>query len=247
MNTAKSKSAIIYGLGDNGIKACHYLAKRYHIIGCSDTDPNKKKGEIGSRFRFYEPLELVDLEVDYILVTSIYGEEIFHFLVNEIGIDRNKILLRDEWCKLLFLTSYGDKNPDKIFYVMSKEIRKKNGLLSLVFSVLEQLSFVEEKGYIPVVDLQSFSNQYLELDKIGKENAWEYYFEPLSSYPLEEVYCSKNVVLGYDDPCYLNEYQTKYDMKRMSELYRKYIHVCDSVVRKIEKEYNKRIGNDTNV
>lgn len=68
------------------------------------------------------------------------------------------------------------------------------------------------------------------------ENAWEYYYESLSSYSLEEAYRSKNVILGYDDPCYQENYQKKYNIQRMMELYRKYIH--------IKKDLRDRIGEE---
>ncbi|MGN0497182.1 MAG: hypothetical protein ACI4GW_13225 [Lachnospiraceae bacterium] len=247
MDLAKEKTAIIYGLGDNGKKAYSYLSKRYNIIGCSDSNLSQKKGELAAKVPFFSPLDLKKLEFDYVLVTSVYGEEIFRYLTKDIGVPSNKILLREEWCRIPFLTSYGDKNPDKTFYVMSKEIRIKNGLLSLAFSVLEQLVYVEEKGYIPVVDLQSYPNQYLEPDKLCKENAWEYYYEPLSSYSLDEVYSSKNVVLGYDDPCYQEDYSNNYNIKRMSELYKKYIHVRKDLLKKIDEEYILRMGAAQNV
>lgn len=42
MDKVKSKSIIIYGLGEDGRKSYGYLARRFNIIGCSDTDQNKK-------------------------------------------------------------------------------------------------------------------------------------------------------------------------------------------------------------
>lgn len=47
LEKVKAKSAIIYGLGENGRKAYCYLNRRYNIIGCSDTNIEQKKWEVG--------------------------------------------------------------------------------------------------------------------------------------------------------------------------------------------------------
>lgn len=242
LEKVKAKSGIIYGLGENGRKAYCYLNRRYNIIGCSDTNIEQKNGKLAKLVPFIMPSDIKNYQVDYILVTSIYGEEILEYLTKDMGVDARKIMLRDAWCSIPFQTSLGEENPDKTFYIMSKEIRTKNGLLSLVFSVLEQLDRAEKNGWIPVVDLQSFPNQYLEEDKIGVENAWEYYYESLSSYSLEEAYRSKNVILGYDDPCYQENYQKKYNIQRMMELYRKYIHIKKDLRDRIGEERKKQLG-----
>lgn len=248
MDKVKSKSIIIYGLGEDGRKSYGYLARRFNIIGCSDTDQNKKNSELAQMAGYIEPSALLQYEFDYILITSNgYGTVILKYLTETIKIERQKILLPEEWDRLLFKADYGNKNVDKTFYVMTKEIRFKNGLLSLAFSVLEQLDYVDKNGWIPIVDLQSYKNQYLESDKIGKENAWEYYFEQLSSYSLQEVYNSKNVILGYDDPCYLENYEKRYSIDRMSELYNKYIHIKTDLLKKIEHERTRYLGCYKNV
>ena len=51
-------------------------------------------------------------------------------------------------------------------------------------------------GAIPIVDMYNFPTIYNEKEKIlNTYNSWEYFFEQLSNYSLEEVYQSKNVII----------------------------------------------------
>lgn len=89
----------------------------------------------------------------------------------------------------------GRENPDKTFYV----IRRRDlycGLFSLLLTNLARIDEALKKGYIPVVDMQNDFNIYLSPDKIGKDNAWEYYFRQPAGYTLDDISKSKNVIIG---------------------------------------------------
>lgn len=93
---------------------------------------------------------------------------------------------------------FGNKNKDKVFYVIRTDSQQRWGIFTTYLFVLNNIKYAHERNWIPVID---YKNYYLlsiqdEQDK-GKENAWNYYFENLvSEYSLEEVYQSRNVVLG---------------------------------------------------
>ena len=100
--------------------------------------------------------------------------------------------------------SFGEKNEDKIFYVIRPRKNSVEGLMALLFYVIQQIGYAEKNNYIPVVDFKNYKTQY----NIADENAWECFFEQISNYSLEEVYQSKNVVLSginaiYDTYSYL--------------------------------------------
>ncbi len=89
----------------------------------------------------------------------------------------------------------GSQDPDKIFYV----IRRRDlycGLFSLFLTNLVRIDEAKKKGYIPIVDMQNDFNIYLKTDKIGRENAWEYYFRQPSGYTLDDIKDSRNVIIG---------------------------------------------------
>lgn len=234
---------IVYGLGNTVWDAIDYIRTRFHVVGCSDSDLSK--ADLAKRLEvpFIVPDALSQADCDYILIVSVYDGEIHRQLINS-GLAEEKVLKRKQWDSMLFQHCYGEQNPDKTFYVLSHPYHLRDGLLSFLFAFLEQMDIVERNGYIPVVDMQNYWNQYIEEDKLGLENVWEYYYEPLSDYSLEEVYRSKNVILGYDDNCYKANYDKKYDINRMSELYGKYIRYQQNILPLVEEEYRKRIKPD---
>lgn len=94
--------------------------------------------------------------------------------------------------------SFGDLNKDKTFYVIRTDSTQRWGVFSTYLFVLSNIKYAQEHGWIPVVD---YMNYYLvgmqDSEYRGKENAWNYYFEDLvPEYSLEEVYQSRNVILG---------------------------------------------------
>lgn len=92
--------------------------------------------------------------------------------------------------------SFGRLNPDKIFYVVRID-SPHEGFGSVYKNMLSLISYADENGWIPVVDYLHMANRILQgLDWDYKENAWEYYFKQVSDYSLDEVYKSKNVIMG---------------------------------------------------
>lgn len=90
--------------------------------------------------------------------------------------------------------SFGDKNSDKVFYVIYRTPYEA-GFFSNFTHVVGHLKLIENTDFIPVVDFQNFKTFYNTDNPInGTENSWEYYFEQPSGYSLEEVYQSKHVL-----------------------------------------------------
>ena len=93
------------------------------------------------------------------------------------------------------LFSFGEKNPDKFFYII--KITPGAGLFSNVLFVLNHLKLAKKKNCIPFVDMQNFSTIYNEAEKIHNTfNAWEYFFENYTKISINEIYQSKNVYIS---------------------------------------------------
>ena len=107
---------------------------------------------------------------------------------------KNKIDLNEP---TLIFKSFGDLNKDKIFYVIKRS--PGTGLFSNVTFVLNHLKICKNNNFIPVIDMDNFKTIYNENKKIkNTNNAWEYYFEKLNDFTLEEVYQSQNVFITSD-------------------------------------------------
>jgi hypothetical protein len=91
--------------------------------------------------------------------------------------------------------SFGSENKDKIFYIISFP-RGKDGLLFIILCNLAHISYSLNKGYIPVVDLQNYDNQYLDPGTLHNENSWEYYFDQPMGYTLKDIKNGKNIIIS---------------------------------------------------
>ena len=92
------------------------------------------------------------------------------------------------------IRSKGELNKDKIFYVIQRNPGK--GFFSNVAFVTNHIKVALDNGFIPIVDMENFVTWYNEKNKILKtNNAWEYYFEQISNFSLNDVYNSKNIIL----------------------------------------------------
>jgi len=89
--------------------------------------------------------------------------------------------------------SFGESNPDRVFYVIYREGRGA-GLFSNVFHVLGHLMLAERMGMTPMVDMRRFPTVYNEREPVNDTwNAWEYYFAQPAEFSLDDVYRSRHV------------------------------------------------------
>lgn len=134
--------------------------------------------------------------------------------------------------KTLRYKTFGELNSDKYFYVIQGH--SFAGFFSILQFVLCQLKVADELGMIPIVDYKNFPNTYGK-DELGG-NVWEYYFEPVSSYSLDEVYKSKHVFFS---PSTFDWSMGRY-LRKEDELYKyfkKYIQIKEEFKKEIDNFY----------
>lgn len=129
--------------------------------------------------------------------------------------------------------SFGDLNEDKIFYVIKRS--PGTGLFSNVTFVLNHLRICKKNNFIPVIDMENFKTIYNENKKIKKtNNSWEYYFEKLNDFSLNEVYKSKNVLITSDKFFHFFTYNMDLD-KELTRILQDQIKIKKGLL----KSYNK--------
>jgi len=107
-------------------------------------------------------------------------------------IKKNKIIRSDDLTS--YIKKFGNKNPDKIFYVIQRSVG--GGMFSNLNYVIHHMKIALDLKYIPIIDMQNFPTKYNENKKIRNSfNAWDYYFEPINKYKLKDVYKSKFVII----------------------------------------------------
>lgn len=162
------------------------------------------------------------------------------------------IVHRPEKMKYL---SYGDENPDKVFYIIGRD-NMIAGAWSLINTVLMHLCFAEEHGYIPVIDMMNYKNQYTLESDFGRINFWEKVFIQPAGYSLEDISKSRNIIKCSSELCPDIKYNTsdgsniwedkeKIDLFR--RVYKKYIIYNDRTQRYLDSQVEKYLGNAKNV
>ena len=121
---------------------------------------------------------------------KIRSSRVYHYLIREYKVVHEDLIDVSRYPKLYY-ASFGPNNPDLRFYVIYGH---KAGLFSNLQFVIACIRQAELMGMIPVVDYRNFPNLYTMQDPVCESNnSWEYYFERVSKYSLDEVYSSKNV------------------------------------------------------
>ena len=140
-----------------------------------------------------------------------------------------------------FYKRFGNKNINKLFYVI--KIYEKNkeggGLFSNLLFILRHLIFAENLKAIPVIDLENFYNRYNEKSAVfGEKNSWLHYFEPVSKYTLNEVYQSQNVLItnGFFSKNMKKNYHSD---KKLIRIFKKYIKIKKKFL-KLANYYEKK-------
>ena len=141
------------------------------------------------------------------------------------------------------INKFGELNPDKTFYVI--RIKYGGGLFSIVLYVLSEIKYALSINTIPVIDMEYFITKYNQDIKIKKTfNSWEYYFENISDYKLEEVYKSKSVIINSGIP---NERMPKdwlKDNELFNHYFKKYIKVKSEFIKISDIFFEKNFNNN---
>lgn len=178
-----------------------YYQRWFKVLGFCDKSEVMKQNEQNT----LPSVALDDIEktkVQFILITeNDYLKD--RELILKLGIkDENLIILNEtyiyktiynDYCNIN--CSYGQLNQNITFYLILFPWPRAGFCAALLYFI-SHISFAHKKGWIPVIDMKYIPNQYQKKGKTGIDNSWEYYFESLSPYSLEEVYQSKNVIIA---------------------------------------------------
>jgi len=149
-----------------------------------------------------------------------------------------------------------DAVSEKKFYIISRDANLA-GFFSYVFTHFLDIIYALAKGMIPVIDMQNYANPYLEQDKLGIENSWEYFFKQPCGYSLNDA---DNFKCVYSEPRFLN-YRPRilpiliyndqlFEDERFhlwTAIFREFFQLSYSATQYIEEEYNRIIKPDMRV
>lgn len=210
-----SRMEIKKELANYYIEECGIMEKKVLVLGDKKYQMFPMYEEYFQKLSFLPLSELSRLgefEYDYIILTELSNTEfnidsedeltlqsrIIFRLIDEFGVKRSSILPSSTFMMIYANSerrlSYGDEYPDKTF--LEIRIMGYTGWGFIFHVVSRNILYAYQKGYIPVINMMTCRNTYLEEDELGKVNAWEKFFEQPAEYTMDDVFKAKNVILA---------------------------------------------------
>lgn len=143
------------------------------------------------------------------------------------------------------------KKSDKKYYVIRRS--DEVGLFSYFNTHIGAIKKAVDKGYVPIIDMQTYENTYLIGKDVNKYNSWEFFFKQPMNVSVSDVKAYTRVIsagtVDYDcpndsDEC-MNVESEKFKMwKRYVNRYIKYSDEAEKV---IDETYKRLINPDDKV
>lgn len=127
------------------------------------------------------------------------------------------------------------------------------GLFAYILNIMGEIWYAEQKGYVPVVDMQSQLNTYLTDAQVGYNNAWNFYFEDVGGIGINEcgkyknVYISNGMGMPYSPCPSVGWMNSKKEICLWQEMAKKYLVLKPEVKRFCEQEYKAMIADGERV
>lgn len=146
-----------------------------------------------------------------------------------------KILNRD-FTKDKLDKSFRGKN---FFYIINRK-PSPTGLFSNFAFVVNHIKYALKKNYIPIVDMKNFPTIYNEKNKVlDTFNSWEYYFDQISNYSLNEVYKTGRYI--FSSQFFLKNMELELDKLKKDPLIKNVIKKYIKIKKKYIKEVNHKV------
>ena len=141
------------------------------------------------------------------------------------------------------IKSFGELNKDKIFYVIQRFVG--GGMFSNINYILHHLYICDKLECTPIIDFKNFPTKYNEPNIINKSyNMWDYYFEPINDYKLDDIYQSKFVIISSNKTNKIKEFDSFQNLsQKHHNLFLKYFKVNKDIMNEIETFKNKNFIN----
>lgn len=148
--------------------------------------------------------------------------------------------------------------PNKKYYIIAAS-HKTCGLFAIAKNTIAHVLYALDKGYIPVVDLQHYQNQYFKDNREFKDNTWEYFFEQPCRYGLDDIPRDANIIISdnvlvpeqkyalYPDHLPIEGNNLSQNMKKLFSEYKKYFKINSEVKKYLEDGYKKLIGEENEI
>ncbi len=201
-----------------------YFGRNYNllnIIGIISLDEIYLISRFQYDFILISNFKPIPLQNEYTMRENV----IFEMKKNNYKIDGGKILTNEVlnvYLRNINEFSFGENYTGKSFLL----IRPGHffaGLGDIAITIAIGIQLAKRKGFIPVVDMQTYQTQYLDNYEYGSVNAYTKFFKQPDMYELEDILEAKSVYIMYVAKWFSKEEERKIIFPEMQdELYEKF-------------------------
>lgn len=175
---------------------------------------------------FREKRYLGNIALEQLVIKKIV--DFYHIDSDKIFTDRVSGLYRS---KKVLINQKNDNlwSKSNLYYVIS--FTGTTGLGACVELAAKHVFYAKSRGYIPIIDMMTYPNQYLTDEDVGKKNAWETFFEQPCGYTMKEVQNNHYFSAGFSPP---NMELTEDDTKHLVD----FLEMKPLLKRKVENYMN---------
>ncbi len=185
----------------------------------------------------------------------------FKLIISEKNVEYLKNIYKKNYSKLtvakIRMFRNNNYNKNKKFYIICMSPKWGSGFFASFLYIIAHIDIAYKNNFIPTVDMENFKTLYSEKYRInGTKNVWEYYFEPICGYSLDDIYKSKNIMICKSAYPYCGRLFYKSTNKELSKMQitelnfyiKKYIKLKPDVLKVLNqnlekfKVYNKIVG-----
>ncbi len=146
----------------------------------------------------------------------------------------------------------------RIFYIVTSA-RTITGIGALILRELYHISYAVKCGYIPLVDLKHYKNQYFKDKRTYKDNVWEYFFKQPFDLGLDDIKDEDEVIVAENILCpmvkffephplfYPKNLVQDFKTKKIKNELSKYLKFNDETKLYLEKKVNEALNGESNV
>lgn len=147
---------------------------------------------------------------------------------------RSRVLAITDSPAMVKIERLGEKNPDKLFYLIELQDCGLSGLFALLNDTVKRLELARRLGATPYVLWRNTSY-------CPEGNAFEKYFLQLTDISYEDILQSQNVIIsrqqdGFERDCSQVYYEQSGYLQAIGALYKKYIHLRPEIKAKFEND-----------
>lgn len=148
----------------------------------------------------------------------------------------------------------------KTFYIIATT-RNITGIGAIWIGYIAHTLYAIDNGYIPIIDLKHYQNQYFKDNRTYKDNTWEYFFEQPCTHTLNDIDEDSKIIISTNSRMSSrNKYNIwgnripinsktvlSQELLNLKSRYESAFKLSPTAQEYVKNNFNNIIGNETNI